>query len=546
MSFRIALLAVGLTWLLLRVVYFNGYYTEDAPGYVTDAIYIALGNYHARDHVNGLNIGTYGPVALPIWLLGKREVALSLWPLVCSLLGVASMAALAAFAFGRWLGVLAALLYATYPGDIFFSTVVMPDAPQAGWVTAAVLLVFVAFARPAAQRSWILAGAGAAMGICHLIRANDAILLPVGVAAVAICGRLWTRDAAAAQARSVAAFLAGCGFVYGLEGLAYLWATGDFFHRFHVVTSHYGTLSSIADKGLNTDPRTLPYSLFPPLLWWRQGGWGRLNQDQAYHGLLFCAAAASLVAIAAAVAVRRIRPGNPGNPGSPGSTGRIASAALAIAAFWFVWPLAYHQFGTQSLIAYVPMHRLSRHFVVYAPGAIFAVVAGCYAIGGAAWRDRAWRGAVAAVGAALLVLHLNMNWQGEAIAYDAYQRIKGTYGRIRAALPRDVQTIVGDPGDLCFFDFWLNPLGRENVRVVPFVNYSHCGQIGRSVVLTYSNPGWDQLSAPIIRETVARLPCLISPPAGWQLLYEGHPEKVYVIGKHEAREWTQDTRRLAR
>ena len=75
-----------------RLVYWNGYYTEDAPGYVTDAIWAALGNYHARDNVNGLNVGTYLPVALPIWLFGKSEIALSLWPLSCSLLGLVSLA----------------------------------------------------------------------------------------------------------------------------------------------------------------------------------------------------------------------------------------------------------------------------------------------------------------------------------------------------------------------------------------------------------------------------------------------------------------------
>jgi hypothetical protein len=48
-------------WLAARVLYWNGYYAEDAPGYVTDAIWMALGEYRARDDVNGLNVGTYLP-----------------------------------------------------------------------------------------------------------------------------------------------------------------------------------------------------------------------------------------------------------------------------------------------------------------------------------------------------------------------------------------------------------------------------------------------------------------------------------------------------
>src|SRR5688572_30099829 len=50
--FSAAAIAILLVWLGLRVVYWNGYYTEDSPGYVTDAIFASLGQYHARDHVN--------------------------------------------------------------------------------------------------------------------------------------------------------------------------------------------------------------------------------------------------------------------------------------------------------------------------------------------------------------------------------------------------------------------------------------------------------------------------------------------------------------
>jgi hypothetical protein len=107
-TFRLAVLAIGLAWLCLRILYWNGYYTEDSPGYVTDAISAALRDYHARDNVNGLNVGTYLPVAIPIALFGKSEIALSLWPLFCSLLGVVSLAGAATILFGRGFGLLAA------------------------------------------------------------------------------------------------------------------------------------------------------------------------------------------------------------------------------------------------------------------------------------------------------------------------------------------------------------------------------------------------------------------------------------------------------
>ena len=173
-----------------------------------------------------------------------------------------------------------------------------------------------------------------------------------------------------------------------LEGAAYLWAAHDFFLRFRVVSRHYGTVGSIAQWGLNTDASTIPFSIFPPITWWRTGDWGYLYPDQAYHGLIFSWALAALVAGLAILTTRRSRIPD------------RAIAGFAVAALWFFWPLLYHQFGTQSVSQYVPMHRLSRHLVVYAPGAIFATVAGCFLIKEAmsAWRFARGRRIVMAMG----------------------------------------------------------------------------------------------------------------------------------------------------
>jgi Dolichyl-phosphate-mannose-protein mannosyltransferase len=516
--FRLGLLLIVALWLALRLVYWNGYYTEDAPGYVTDAIWLALGEYRARDHVNGLNVGTYLPVALPIWILGKREAALALWPLASSLAGLLSMAGATRILFGRPYGLLAAFLYATYPGDVFFSTVVMPDALQAGWVSLSLFLIVAAHVRPESQRRGVVAGAGVAMGVCHLIRANDVLLLPVGITAVLLCSMLWAGRRPRAALTDCAVYAAGWAFVGAAEGLAYLWASGDFLHRFHVVDRHYGTLDSIARAGLNTDPRTIPFSILPPVTWWLHGGWGELNQDQAYHGLLFCWAAACLVIGGLALGLLR------------GRADPRARAGFAVAVVWLLWPLLYHQFGSQSVTQLVPIHRLSRHLVVYAPGAMFAIVAGCF-LTTEAVRTATGTGVrrlAAAMAAATLAVLTWFNWKGEQMAFEAFHRVKDTYVRILERLPEGTQTIVADPGDLCFLDFWMNPLGSEPVRMVPFAAYQRCDEMPEGVVLTHSNPGWHG-QAPIIVETVRRLPCLAHPPATWRLLYQGYPERVFQI-----------------
>jgi hypothetical protein len=119
------------------------------------------------------------------------------------------------------------------------------------------------------------------------------------------------------------------------------------------------------------------------------------------------------------------------------------------------------------------------------------------------------------------------------MAFEAFHRVKDTYVRILERLPEGTRTVVADPGDLCFLDFWMNPLGSEPVRMVPFAAYQRCDQMPRSVVLTHSNPGW-QGQAPIIVETVRRLPCLADPPATWRLLYQGYPERVFQVAAGNA------------
>jgi 4-amino-4-deoxy-L-arabinose transferase-like glycosyltransferase len=513
--FRLSLSLIVAAWCAARFVFWNGYYVEDAPGYVTDAIWMALGKYHVRNHVNGLNVGTYLPVALPILLFGKTEAALSLWPLASSLLGLMSMAAMTRLFFGRAYALLAALLYATYPGDVFFSTVVMPDAIQAGWTTFSLFLVTAA-QRHAAKRR-LLVGAGIAMGVCHLVRANDVLLLPVGLMAAFICSVMRDGGRASSAGRDALIYLAGWAVVVGAEALVYGMFTGDVLWRLHVVQAHYGTADSIARAGLNVDPWTIPFSLFAPIEWWVHGGWGRLNQEQAYHGLLFPIATVLLAAGLLALSWRR-------------EATRTTIAPLVLGAVWLFWPILFHQFGSQSVSTYVPMHRLSRHLVVYAPGAMFALVAGTSALAAMAPAPRtaAVRSLAYAVAVIAMLGYLQWNWQGERIAFDAFHGIKETYVRIRERLPPGVRTIVADPGDLCFFDFWLNPLGSERVRMMAFAGYERCDQIDGGVVLTQSNRGWTD-HAPVIVETVRRLPCLTQPPPTWRVLYSGYPEKVFVI-----------------
>ena len=153
-----------------------------------------VGKYHARDHVNGLNVGTYLPVADADPAV--RQVGDCAQPLAALLFAPGRRVHRRGDDDSLWprFGVLAALLYVTYPGDVFFSTVVMPDAIQAGWLSFAMLLIVVVIRRAIDRRHRKLVAAGVALGVCHLVRANDVILVPVALGGVAILSKLWKRE----------------------------------------------------------------------------------------------------------------------------------------------------------------------------------------------------------------------------------------------------------------------------------------------------------------------------------------------------------------
>jgi hypothetical protein len=103
----------------------------------------------------------------------------------------------------------------------------------------------------------------------------------------------------------------------------------------------------------------------------------------------------------------------------------------------------------------------------YAPGAVFATVAGCYLVNAADAQGAAGDPpAVLAVGCALRCSP-DVQLAGERIAHGAHQRVKDTYGRIRQHLP-SVRTITADPGDLAHLRFLAQPARASPRHGVPF------------------------------------------------------------------------------
>ena len=502
-----------LVWAALRAFFFIGYYMEDAPGFATDAVSWASGSWEPRTNLPGLRIGTYIPAGMAISVLGKTELALSAWPLASSLAGTLALLGICSRLKLGWWGWLALLLWISYPGDIIFSTVLMPDAIQTGWLLVAIWLALVGITGQ--RRTIPLIGSGLTIGLCYLVRENAVILVPVLLSAPLLLARdsdgwrsrLWQAGLIAA---GMAAVVAGeaiyYGVAYGAPGL-----------RFAVSHAYYGGAEALNRHGLNADPWTIPGSLLPPLEWFRIGMplW-TLHPGQAYHAHAFVLGL--LAWLAGALAIARM----------DGPDWRT----FVWLSIWAWWPVLYHQFGSQSLTAFVPIHRLPRQLVLYAPAAITMV----------AWvaalmtRHRpAHRLAAAAAAVCLaigLLVHASGVNQGLRLQSAIVAQTTSIYDRLVDNLQGYRGRIYIDSAEVGLLDYFLNPLGSEAVVQINDIFASpSCAAFEGAVVVTHSNPGWSFSPPPVLLDSARRrLPCLVQPPPSWKPLSPPWlPERIYGV-----------------
>jgi 4-amino-4-deoxy-L-arabinose transferase-like glycosyltransferase len=505
-----------LGWAALRTWFYIGDYFEDAPGFVADAANWAAGDWQARSHLPGLRVGTYLPAGVAIWLLGRTEFAISAWPLLSSLVGLLALIGISRRLLSREWTWLAAALWIAYPGDIIFSTVLMPDAIQTGWLLAAIFLVMCGSANPRI-RTGTFCAAGVAFGLCYLVRENAVLMLPALLAGAALLP--WPSPGSwALRARAVGALLAGLLIVVTGEALFYWYELGAPFHRFQVSHAYYGGVGAIPRNGLNADWWTIPESLLPPIAWLRSHGGIALNPNQAYHSFLFVlGVAAWLVGCAS---WRRL---------SPDDRRRFLFLSC-----WMWVPVLYHQFGSQSVTAFVPMHRLPRQLVLYAPAAAL-ITAWCASRVSAAVAPRSVAMKLAAVSVLVgaLALHGRGVVEGLRLQLEIVRQTMSIHDRLITSLTGYAGRIFVDSAEAGALDYFLNPSSHDRrVLVSDLLAAPSCDALAGAVVVTNSNPGWAFDPPPeMIGRALERLPCLRTPPRHWQHVVTAPwlPERIYSV-----------------
>jgi 4-amino-4-deoxy-L-arabinose transferase-like glycosyltransferase len=175
------ILLVVVAWaLLLRVIDFQGFQGSDDGSYIQDAYRLARGGFSLVQTQWDVRIGIIAPLALVVRLFGVQDWSVALYPLCLSLASIPLIYLLGRTLVNREVGLLAALLLACFPQDIYYATLAYPDLPGAFYGALAVLLASLgkAAASPA-RRVGQAAASGLALVAAYLTWEANVVFLPI-------------------------------------------------------------------------------------------------------------------------------------------------------------------------------------------------------------------------------------------------------------------------------------------------------------------------------------------------------------------------------
>lgn len=213
-------------------------YAENARSLVPGSTYTPL--FDTANHQDS-RIGMILPLAAVFWLFGSNTIALSLLPLVATMVTASLVAVLSSRCWGNATGLIAGVAYGLVPMVIHHSTEYVPEPMASAELCLAALLVHSALSREDRHGRHLALAAGAAVGVAYLTTEVGALMLPVLLVHLAFAGRL----------RFLGPWLAaGTLSVLCAELLYHAAVHGDPLHRFA------GTASYLLDpmvQGANDD-----------------------------------------------------------------------------------------------------------------------------------------------------------------------------------------------------------------------------------------------------------------------------------------------------
>jgi len=113
---------------VLRAVYFNGFFGSDDIEYNRAAFKLANGDFSLDSH-HSKRLGLILPTALAFKVFGFSEVGSVLFLLICSIANIVIAFAAGKIFFDRNVGLLASSLMLFLPIDVIYATLLTPDLP---------------------------------------------------------------------------------------------------------------------------------------------------------------------------------------------------------------------------------------------------------------------------------------------------------------------------------------------------------------------------------------------------------------------------------
>jgi len=172
----LALGAIVVFALVLRVAFYTGYFGSDELTYAQAAVKAARGEPLTEVYIGAIRLGVNYPMAAFVSTLGLSEASLAAYGLLSS---VAEIALVFAFAFalgGLGLAVMSAFILALVPMHVHLAGRIMADAPLGLFVTATMVAFY--FGERSRRTGWFIL-AGVCAGAVFWIKQATVIFLVV-------------------------------------------------------------------------------------------------------------------------------------------------------------------------------------------------------------------------------------------------------------------------------------------------------------------------------------------------------------------------------
>ena len=232
---------IAVIGLLMRLACFTGLIASDDLEYSRYAELIAQFSYKPELSQFALRYGVIIPVGVVYKTFGVGEWTTIIVPLLASTASVAMLMLVGRKLFSSTAALIAGLLLATFPADIRYATILVPEPIAGAWILAAVLAYLYWATETPASAGFV---SGLCIGTAYLSK-EPALFVAPALMLDALARRQW---------RAFSGIAAGVLMIVGLEHVYYVALTRDLMFRPHAMAHHNG----------------LPYMVYVNQhLWWR-------------------------------------------------------------------------------------------------------------------------------------------------------------------------------------------------------------------------------------------------------------------------------------